>query len=369
MQRRFFLFAGFLFVSALMVALPGSGQSAAGFLDDIDDNLRAAASSVLSQAWADVEGTADQVSDTTLFGTFNRGTAEGRATGFLAQRTRMISSGDPALGVPADGNEQAYADGALAANAGSLSDQQRYVRAAAVVFLIRNGFAVAPGGPAEVINRIQTCLDGNLVTNEDNTIEGVSLDCSDAGVRLAVANQIAAGFYAAFGGLVGFDCDSMAAQAAGGSTVESRWAAANGWILSDCGDLADAAQNGGSAELRAAVIAPLALQLADGGDAAALLAEAGGSGSTEWRRANALAAGLVVEATEEITISALGSPTTDTLGNLYQFSLNNAGLPTGDAALAPLARFLAGGSDTLGLNVNTKVSGTPLLLTSFIESL
>lgn len=366
LKRRFFLFAGFLFVAALVVSIPGSGMGASGFLNDIDPNLRAAASSAVSTAWANSEGTASQVSSSTLFSVFDDGTPEARATGFRAQVTRMVSTGDPAIGAPVGSAAQAYADGAAQTSA---SPELRYARASAVVFQIRDGFAIVPGGPSQAFNRIQSCLSGAIATNQGNNVQGVSLNCGGAPTRLAVANTIATGFYVQFGRLVGFDCDAMAAQATGGATREARWAAANAWLRANCGAAADAAKSGGSAEMRAAAVAPLAQELASSGaSASSLLAAAKGAGSTEWRRANALAAGLVVESTESITISSLGSPTTSTLGNLFSFSLGNALLPTGDAAVAPLARHLSGNDGSLTINVYHNL-GAGLLFTSTASTL
>ena len=363
-MRRNFFFSGFLLITVLLIALPGSSQSASGFLDDLDPNLRAAASSVLSTQWAISEGSDAEASDATLFGVFDSGTPEGRATGALAQRTRMVvGSGDPALG---EFDAQTYADAALIATTPELA----YVRASAAFFAARNGFASVPGGPPEAFKRIQSCLlDGNIQTNQDNLVDGVAFDCSNANVRLALADTIASGWYAAFHNLAGFSCDDIGAQATGGPNVASRWAAANAWLLTCGGDAAEAAKSGTSAELRAADVAPLAGQLAAGGDAAALLAAANGSGSDEYRTANALAAGLVIEATEEITISSLGSPTTASLGNLFSYSLGNGGLPTGGAAVAPLARYLAGGSDALTITVFSFVPGSSRALTSSLVTL
>ena len=370
-MRKLFVFFGLAVLgSALLVSTLGTAQDLTSLANgDLDPNIRAAASSVLSQQYASTEGTADQASDDTLFGSNGATpspTPEGRSTGFLAQRTRMISSGDPLLGAY---DNQTYADGSLTANAAGVTAERLFVRASAVMFSLRNGFAIVPGGPSEAFNRIQTCLnDSNLVSNEGgSSVSGVSLDCSEGGVRLAMANTIASGFYQQFGFLVGFGCTEIADQAVNGGTVESRWAASNAYVSACADDLADAAQNGGSAELRAAAVAPLARQWATSGSAASdLLATANGSGSSEYRTAAALAAGLVIEATETIVLDSTGNPSTGTTGNLFSFSLSGAGLPVGAAAIAPLARFYSGSDDPLVINLGQSVAGSSVPLSSSV---
>ena len=374
-MRKLFVFFGLVFLgSALLVSTLGSAQDLVSLANrDLDPNIRAAASSVLSQRWATSEGTANQVSDATLFSlngaTTPSPTPEGRSTGFLAQRTRMINTGDPLLG-PYD--NQTYADAALAGNAAGVTDERRLVRAGAVMFSLRNGFAIVPGGPAEAFKRLQTCLnDGNLVSNEGgSSVQGVSLDCSDSIVRLAMADTIASGFYQQFGFLVGFGCSEILDQANNGGTVEARWAAANAYVSACGADLADVAENGGSAELRAAAVAPLARAWAAGGSSAGdLLSMANGSGSTETRTAAALGAGLVIESSEDIVLDSTGNPSTGTTGNLFSFSLSGAGLPSGAAAIAPLARFYSGNGDPLVINIGLSVSGSSVPLTSSVLTL
>jgi len=372
-MRKLFVFFGLVVLgSALLVSTLGTAQDLTSLASrDLDPNIRAAASSVLSQQYASSEGTAGQASDGTLFGLNGATpspTAEGRGTGFLAQRTRMIASGDPLLGAF---DNQTYADGSLTANAAGVTAERLFVRASALFFSLRNGFAIVPGGPAEAFNRIQTCLnDSNLVSNEGgSSVAGVSIDCSEGVVRLAAANTIASGFYQQFGFLVGFGCTEVADQAANGNTVEARWAASNAFVASCGADLMDTANNGGSAEMRAAAVAPLARQMAVGGDAAALLATANGSGSSEYRTAAALAAGLVIESTEDIVLDSTGNPSTGSTGNLFSFSLSGAGLPIGAAAIAPLARFYAGNDNPLVLNIGQSVSGSAVPLTSSVLTL
>lgn len=211
MQRKFFSLLGLSFVVALLVAVPGIGQS----LDLSDPGAAAATAAVSLVAW---NADPSSISTEDLFAMFDSAAGvPDRARAFVMQR--IIAEGDPALG-PFDG--QTYLDAAAGGSAGA---ERRYAWARAGVFNARNGFGAVPGGPSESFNRIQTCLnDGNLQSNQ-GSVAGFNLDCSSGVVRQAVAEMIAVGFYQQFGPLVGVDCSTMAAQAGNGGTAESRYAA------------------------------------------------------------------------------------------------------------------------------------------------
>ena len=377
------LLAGLLFVSG-----PATAQSAAGLVDiasaDLDPAARSAAADVLSQSWISQEtGGSTPVSGSLLWSLNDvtpSGTYEGRRTGFSTQQARIFTSGDPLIGQPMADTEttQLYADMALAENAPSVPTERLFVRAAAVVFNVRNGFAIVPGGPGEAFKRIQSCLlEGSLKSNQGNEVEGVSLDCSAETMRRAVSDFVASGFYNRFGSIpaVDFDCDAILAQAEGGPNVASRWAAARAYV-NGCADksisaLSSLAGSGGSAELQFAAVAPLAEALGAGNASAANLLDSSDQASNEFLAlANAWAAGLKLA--QEVTADADGNPTTPTVGNLRKFSASNLDNAKNAAAIAPFAQFFANqaGLDLgrLSLTVSMDVSGASIPLSSTVQT-
>ncbi len=269
---------------------------------------------------------------------------------------------------------------ALATNAPSVTVERRFVRAAAVVLNIRSGFAIVPGGPAEAFRRIQSCIvDGSLESNQDNTVSGVSLDCSSEVVRRALSDFIAGGFYTNFGNLpaVDFGCEARANQAADGSTVAARWAAARSYVQScvehSVGALTDVAGNGGSVELQFAAVGPLAEQLAqtDATAEAHLGHVEQFSDMPRVAMAHAWAAGLHLA--QSVKANDAGNPTTPTTGNLRAFSAANLDNLKNAAAIAPFAQFFNDqnglGLGKLSLTISMDVSGAELPLTSSIQTL
>ena len=391
MKRTLFTVAGLALLAGLLfVSGPATAQSPTELLDiasaDLDPAARTAAADVLSQDWISREtGGGTPVDASTLWSLNDvtpSGTFQGRSTGFATQRARIFSAGDPLIGQPiatsdAD-NTQLYANMALAANAPSVPVERRFVRAAAAVFNVRVGFAQVPDGPAEAFNRVQTCLlDGNLQSNEDNQVAGVSLDCSAETIRRAVSDFLASGFYSRFGDIpaVDFTCEDMLAQAEGGPNVASRWAAARAYV-GDCVDptvdaLSNYAANGGSAELQFATVSSLAEALADSGMSAADLLSAADGAPQMVALAHSWAAGLHLAT--EVSADVEGNPTTPTTGNLRKFSASNLDNPKNAAAIAPFAKFFAdqAGLDLgrLSLTITMDVSGASIPLTSTIQTL
>ena len=344
MQKKVLSIAVFsLMAAALLVALPGIAQS----LDDLDPVVRSAAADVFTRD-CDLSGSVSYSTN----GLPGLGSAEGRRAGLSCQRTDMLSGGGDPFVTDADGavvnataDAAAYAAAALPANAPSASLERRWARAQAAVFAVRDGFAIVPGGPSEAFNRIQTCLNGAIETNQGNQVIGVDLDCGEETIRRSVADLIAPGFYIQFGNLVGFGCAEMLAQATGGSTVEARWAGALAYVSACGADLAATAA--GSGELAFAAVAPLA---AAGG-------AAGSGGNLDL--ANAYAAGLAQA--NSVTTDPTGNPSTADLGNLFQFSLANFGSVSAFTAHAPMARAF-GGSGEIRVTIAGSSSGAlPLL--------
>ena len=312
------------------------------------------------------------------------GTFQGRHMGFEAQRSRILSDGDPLIGKPlttqeAD-NSQLYADMSLAANAPSVPVERRYVRAASVILNLRAGFAIVPGGPAEAFSRIQSCIvDGSLETNQDNKLAGVSIDCSSEVIRRAVSDFIAGGFYSNFGNLppVGFDCEARLDQAENGATVAARWAAARGYVQGcvehSVDALTDVAGNGGSTELQFAAVGPLAEQLAmtDATAEAHLGHVDQFSDMPRVALAHAWAAGLLMA--QNVEANAAGNPVTPTTGNLRAFSADNLDNAKNAAAIAPFAQFFAdqAGLDLgrMTLTISMDVDGASVPLQSSIQTL
>ena len=371
MRRKITLSVGLTLLAALLLfagsnltALSGGHSLLSIASKDAIPAARSGASDALSNQWLQSPpgpGTLFSLND----GVNPSSTPEGRRTGLDAQVAAMVGVGDPRIGAPVGSDPQAYADAISGPN---VTLERAWARSRATLITIRTGFAIVPGGAAEAFNRIQTCLNGAIQTNEGNLVRGISLDCSKEPMRRAMADTIAKGFYLQFGPLpvVGFDCAAMSAQAVGGSTVEARWAAAQAYA-DGCGpDLADMAMNGGSAELRFAAVAPLAEQLAaSGASAGALLAAAqNAASSSELRLANAWAAGLLLES--QVGVNAAGNPTAPELGDVLKYAFANFHAEVGAAAIAPLARFYDGGSAPLKLTIARSVPGASLQLWSFV---
>lgn len=370
---------------------PASAADASGLVDtasaDVDPAARSAAADVVSAHWSQLEqpGGDPAVAASTLFGLNGvtpSGTPEGRLTGFSTQRTRILSDGDPLVGEPlttdeAD-NSQLYADMALEGNAPSVTVERRFVRAVSVIFNIRQGFAIVPGGPSEAFNRVQSCIvDGAIETNQDNLVNGVSLDCSSEVVRRAVSDVIASGFYTNFGDLpsVDFGCEARLSQAESGATVAARWAAAQAYVESCAEPTVDAhidlASNGGSTELQFAAVGPLAELLAQGDTAPGDLLSQSEGAPQMVALAHTWAAGLKMA--PNVEANAAGNPVTPTTGNLRAFSAANLDNPKNAAAIAPFAQFFAdqAGLDLgrLTLTISMEVDGADVPLQSSIQTL
>ena len=385
--------------AALLTVLPSSEASAVATSQlvnlackDFVPQLRSAASDVISARWSAAEPfPATQVPAATLFANdgFNPASAaECRRLGFATQVARIFSAGDPMVGKAINSkNAQDYAD--AVASAPSL--ERGLVRATAVIFQIRTGFAVVPGGTAQDLVRIQSCLNGQISTNQNNQVRGVSLDCSQEAIRRAVADTIAPGFYVGFrkNPAVNLSCADLKALAETGETVEARWAAGKAFVLdNECTPktvkaLSAVATNGGSTELRQAAVAQLVPLLARNGDAASLLSAAGTDATAMLRQADAWAAGLLLaQSVGANPVNCLA--TTSATGNLASFALGNVSSAKGDAAIAPLARFdtadvalpLGGGGcqfelgqiEELRLTISRSVPGAQLPLQSFVIS-
>ncbi len=370
MARKYVVFAGFMLLAvALLLTIPGSAQirSLADIAcQDFDPLAAAAASDVQSVIWKATDPF-QRVPSSVLFaanGVHPCGNPEGRRMGLELQVDRILRSGDVnpgGLGALTARTAQAYAD-SIANPTPNLTPERAYIRALALIVQIRNGFTTVPGGAAEAFNRIQTCLNGKIVTNQGNRVEGVAINCGSRAIRLAVADSIATGFYIGFRTLPvlrdSLTCDALLAQAENGATVESRWAAGKAYVFrSDCtpktvAALSAVASNGGSAELRLAAVHDLADLLAKSRTGLSTLLAAADD-STELALANAWAAGLRIE--KEVKADPADcDPVTNTLGDLAAYSLANAFLDShaGVAAIASWARYFASESG------NTKDRGT-----------
>ncbi len=402
MRRKVVGLIGLTLVISSLMFLSGAAQANVvkalqNPCSEFDPNVRSAASDVRS---AQLIGSLDVK---TLRGFAKDGAnVECRRTGLDALTSALFESSRgldfAGLGAPVGGRTaQAYHDFA----AGTASPELGYAIARAVVRQVRSGFAIVPGGAAEAFNRIQTCLDGKIVTNQGNRVAGVALNCGSEVIRRAVADEIAKGFYLQFGSLpaVNFGCNEMLNQATSGKTVEARWAAAQAYVEGCAPNLADLAQNGATRELRFAAVASLATQLARtaGASAAKLLGDAvkaHNAGTGELSLANAWAAGLLLE--KEVsadpkncapvtTKTALPLPPTgtSTTQELLKFSLSWAFFsPVGAAAIAPLARYnvskvgfsgpecqLQASAEKLRLTIAQQVPGAKLPLLSNVTTL
>lgn len=342
MHRKFGVIAGLVLAFAVLLTVTGTSQSSDSTLIGetrvLDANRAGAAADVLSNRWFAAEPFAfAQVSASTLFsGNSIPGdsTFQARRRGLTTQLARIIATGDPVIGAPLAGSEQAYAD--AAANFTSFPIERRYVWGLAAVLGASGGFAIVPGGPAEALNRITTCLAGSIQTNQGGLAAGVALDCSAEPVRRALADLIAPGFFVGFGGnpaiSASLTCSALLGNATGGSNSEIRWAYGKAYVLKGCDSAASIAAGGGSYELRQAAVAFVA---AAGGSS--------GSTSNEEKLANAWAAGLADAFTVDVNPLTCAI-TTAAHSNLAVFSVGNLGLPQGAAAVAPFARFFANNS-------------------------
>jgi hypothetical protein len=350
MRQKLLVFAGAsVLFTVLLLVLSGSeataiiptSQLATLACSDGIGQAASAAADVVSHRWLLAEPFAEtRVSSSILFagnGTMPCGNAAGRRMGIEAQVQRIFRSGDPGV-VDSTGkardrlvtaNQQAYADAATAAKAPSVTIERRYARAKAVIVNVaQTAFAIVPGGLAEDLRRINTCLAGkDLKISQSNL--SLTLSCSDEAVRRALADTIAPGFYLGFRGqpAVNLSCDDLKKQAETGATVEIRWAAAKAFILDqectpDATALTALATAPSSAELQAAATAKM-IDLGLGG----------------VPLADAWAAGLGLANGPTPAVSgAPGNcdPTTKATGSLYASALASPGDPT---AIAPLARY------------------------------
>jgi len=365
-------------------------------------SIRAAAADVVSARWFAQEAFPEtRVPSDQLF-QYSGDPAQSeecRQMGLATQVTRIFSQGDPGVDGPISAkNAQAYADSVATAP----TPVRGYIQARAVMFFISNGFAIVPGGLAEDLNRIQTCLNGQIVTNQGNKVAGVALDCSQELIRRAVADVIAPGFYLAFRAqpAVNIGCQGLRTQAESGETVEARWAAAKAYVFDNqcaaknVAGLTDIAQNGASKELRMAAVSPLAEVLAGSTTPSRqLLGNAGetqlknivvegsrifggqaGSPTDELKLANAFAAGLKLASPQELQVLSDCSPTTAATGPLSFWAIAGQG-QAGKAVIAPLTRYhtsscdgglLTQAGDEVRLTIEEAVPGASLPLKSYI---
>lgn len=352
MTKRIGVVAGILLCAGLLFSLQGASQSSddvlIGITRVLDFHQASAAADVLTNRWFAAEPFGfSRISATTLLGGNSipgAGTFEARRRGLTTQLARIIATGDLVVGGQLAGSEQAYAD--AAATFTSFPLERRYVWAMAAILGASAGFAIVPGGPAEALNRIVTCLNGNLVSNE-GAVAGVNLDCSTEVIRRALADLIAPGFFVGFGRNPAIadklSCAALEENANGGLNAEFRWAFGKAYVLNeDCtprtaeGYSAVAGDLSNSYELRQAAVAKLV--------------EVGGSGglgvgaTNEERLANAWNAGLLDEKTISLTsdcrlINQSNSDVIDTSALLL-------GAPEGWSVVASFARFYlsAGGN-------------------------
>lgn len=358
MRQKSLVFAGALLLStALLLVLSGSeataiiptSQLAASACSENIAQVAGAAADVVASRWLASEPFAQsKVSASTLFagnGVQSCGNEPGRRMGIETQVQRIFSAGDPLLqcagkaaGRLVTGNQQCYADAAVAANAPSVTLERRYARAKAVIVNVaQTGFAIVPGGLAEDLRRINACLDGQVLAIAQSNLK-LKLDCSDEAVRRVLADTIAPGFYLGFRGqpAVNLSCDDLNKQATSGATVEARWAAAKAIVFdSSCTAqtveaLTALATGGGSAELQFAAVRPLAeLLVENGGSSGVALADA-------WAAGLRLANGPTPAVSGD---NVTCNPTTKATGSLLAFALANEGTAAAATGIAPLARY------------------------------
>jgi hypothetical protein len=339
MLRRVGLIGGILLVVAIVFTLPGVSQDSdsklLGITQDLNPFAASAASDVLGNRWFAREPFAvSQVSGGTLFS--GNGIPAGtsfhqRRAGLTTQVARIIVIGDPAVGGALAGNEQLYAN--AAANFTSYPIERRYAWGLAAVLGASGGFAIVPGGPAEALNRITSCLSGNLISNQ-GSVAGVNLDCSAEPIRRALADLLAPGFFVGFGGnpavAASLTCAAMLANATSGSNPETRWAFAKAYVLKQCETATAIAGNGANFELRFAAVAPLA--------------GSGGSGSLgegksiEERLANAWASGLSTAFSVDVNPLSCAA-TTSYADNLDVWAVARLFQPEGWASVPAYARL------------------------------
>ena len=220
----------------------------------------------------------------------------------------------------------------------------------------RFDFGLLPGGLHEAFRRVQSCLQGALVTNQGNKWGGVTLDCSQEAIRRAMV-RLAPTIYAILSSdpTANFGCEALRKQAEQGKTVEARWAAAEGFMfglpfcvmpsvstLSRLAVLSKLVAGGGSVELRFMAVAPLIFELSrqPGADAETFLAKARTDSTAELRLADAWAAGLLLA--PQLMVNPVNcNPTTRDTGDLFQFSEAHLGSELAQAAIAPLTRYFS----------------------------
>lgn len=381
MIRKILGLVGFsLLVAVLSLTTPGSAGSGVPGAFSNDDLIKIACSDLdQHKAWAASDilskrAIADPKLAKRLFansGVHPCGNQAGRLAGLRALVDYTLSpilGGDPLIGKPLTARTaQEYADKIVRMSAlGEVTNEREYIWAKALMIHIREGFAIVPGGVAEALNRIQTCLNGKLESNQkvkhkdpitgeeriDPAVAGVAIDCGNQAIRRALADTIANGFYQGFRHLpvVNLSCEDLKAQAEKDKEVkkyvEKRWAAALAYAKdSRCTPktidaLNDVAATGKSVELRSAPASWLAFYLArSGAKASDLLDKAEDLELTpEQRLAYAWAAGLLLE--KELTVDKVScNPMTKTTGDLFAWSLAHSGAEVGWAAVAPLARY------------------------------
>ncbi len=392
MQRGISVVSWFV-LSALLILTPALTVQAASTADLVAQacnasetpNVRAAAADAVSARW--LENAPDPAD---LFANVNdpSAPAECRAMGFEAQLAEVFNGGDPNVGgaIQTDAaTTQSYAD----AVANAATPEYAYLLGTAVARVVRDGFAIVPGGLGESLNRLQTCLNGAIETNQDNQVAGVSIDCGVEGVRRAIADSIATSFFVFFADnpAVNISCDDLLAQAEGGATVESRWAAAKAYVFdNECtANTAEAlsalATSGGSAELKQAAVRPLAeLWGTSGASARELLFNASNGATAELRQAAGWAAGFAL--LDELDVDDSCNATTSTTGVLSLWAsvvIDGVSAP-GEGAIIPLARFnvsdvddsnqglscsVTKSSSELRVRLTSSVSGADIPLQSF----
>jgi len=381
MQRGISVVSWFV-LSALLILTPGLTAQAASTADlvaqacdaSVNANVRSAASDAVSARWLE---NAPDPADLFKYVNDPSAPAECRAMGFEAQIAEIFDGGDPNFGVAIQASlgedeegptpAQQYADGVAEA----ATPEYAYLLGTAVARFARDGFAIVPGGLGESLNRLQTCLDGSIETNQDNQVAGVSIDCGVEGVRRAIADSIATSFFVFFrdNPAVALSCDDLLTQAEGGATVESRWASAKAYVFDEecTANTAEAlsalATSGGSAELKQAAVRSLAELWGNSGTSAReLLFNASNGATAELRQAAGWAAGFAL--LDELGVDNACNATTPTTGVLSLWAsvvIDGVTAPS-EASIIPLARFNVSDVDdsNQGLSCSVDVSTSEL---------
>ncbi len=395
-QKTLVVIGVMVLAAALLTVLPGSEASAVATSQLVatacgnsqaansDANIRSAAADVVSSRWVAAEPfPATQIPADQLFAPTKGANPECRSMGFATQVARIFSVGDPLVGKAISSkNAQDYADAVATAP----TIERGLVLATAVMFQIRTGFAVVPGGTAQDLIRIQSCLNGKITTNEENKVRGVSLDCSQEAVRQALADTIAPGFYVGFrtNPAVNLSCDDLKGLAETGKTVEARWAAGKALVLDNrctaktVAAISAVATGGGSVELRQAAVAQLVPLLAVSNTSKQLLFNAATAKTEALQLANVWAGGLDLASAAELKVMSNCAPTADVTGPLSFWSITGRG-ESGKAVIAAYARYDASdcsvnptqftrSTEELRLTISRTVPGAQLPLQSFVLS-